>query len=362
MIRGPISYRTPSFSVQSRGPIHRWNHRPMSSIYQPIASHQRQIPMIGTQNKRVITLASRPTIPQTPTRNYHIDETFYAFMQHLPPVQGLSSLITYLNHTYLVPWWVLIISLGIALRVSLFPFAKYAMKNRRLQSHPIFKDMKAQIPLKAKTWRENLQLRKELADAMKENGWRWWKNFLPVFAAIPISSMAMCAIGMSLSYDPSMTTGGISWFQDLTATDPWWRLNWIMCLLSVTGWEVGIRRMQTDEYPGLWKIIRYGIPIFFFILIPLVSLLPQGMVLYWTTGSALTALVNLSAPLIRKIYLKFRKTPPQLPVPMSPELMAPDSPVASTPPPPPPTKAQPIILDANYKQVTPPPKKGRGGR
>ena len=83
------------------------------------------------------------------------------------------------------------------------------------------------------------------------------------------------------------------------------------------------------------------------------------MVLYWTTGSALTALVNLSAPFLRKIYAKFRKSPPQIPVPMSPEMIAPDVVEAPAPAP----KLKPIILDSNYKQVvTPPSKKKRGGQ
>jgi inner membrane protein COX18 len=91
-------------------------------------------------------------------------------------------------------------------------------------------------------------------------------------------------------FDPSLTTEGMLWFQDLTAADPMGMLSYIasgLMFINVYGTQNGVTNSETTKGS---KRLRRVLLLVSLLIGPMCAQLPAGLLLYWT-GSTTSAIV-----------------------------------------------------------------------
>lgn len=82
---------------------------------------------------------------------------------------------------------------------------------------------------------------------MKEKGVSPFKSLVPPLVQIPILMSFFFALRKMLTVPlPSMTTGGMLWFTDLSLCDPTYTLPLIACVSTLGAFEVSKRSSSSD--------------------------------------------------------------------------------------------------------------------
>jgi membrane protein insertase Oxa1/YidC/SpoIIIJ len=186
-----------------------------------------------------------------------------------------------------IPWWILISLSAVGMKLALYPVTKISAKNALISVRSPAANVLRRMFTETSDIDEKKKLRAAIQNTLKKEGYRLWKLLLPYLTAIPISISIAVTIRVLAATEPSFAVGGVSWFENLSISDPFWRLPWIMSLTTFFNWELTRRGI---EYKGLWKVWRYFVSAFYLMLTPLTGELPQVRLFHNSNNKTYTIL------------------------------------------------------------------------
>ena len=193
-------------------------------------------------------------------------------------------------HSLGAPWWLSIVLLTIGVRTLLFPLTVRQVKSmRRMQ------ELKPELDDLRKRHKDDPK--KHQAETMKLYGERNvnpLNGCLPALIQLPIFLVLYYTIKEFEALD-SFRTGGLFWFQDLTAADPYFILPVFYVATMMASQEVTIRRTDPQQ-----KALMRAMPLVFGLFLAF-SGFPSGLFVYWVTSNTITLCQNL---------ILYRNTPP----------------------------------------------------
>lgn len=200
-----------------------------------------------------------------------------------------STLLTF--HGWGAPWWLSIVMLTIAVRTLLFPLTVRQVKSMRKMQ-----ELKPELDKIRTKHKQNPKKQQE--EQMKlygERGINPLGGCLPLLVQLPIF-LALYYTVKEFEALESFRTGGLFWFQDLTAADPYFILPVFYVLTMAGSQELTIR----NTAPQQQKLMRF-LPLVFGIFLAL-SGFPAGLFVYWIASNLITFGQN---------YLIYRRAPRQ---------------------------------------------------
>lgn len=192
-------------------------------------------------------------------------------------------------HSLGAPWWLAVVMLTIVVRTLLFPLTIKQVKSmRRLQ------ELKPEMDRIRAEHKEDP--RKQQAEMMKLYGERKVNPLggcLPVFVQLPIFLVLYYTIKEFEALE-SFRTGGLFWFQDLTAADPYYILPVLYIVTMMAAQEISARHAAPEQR----QLMRL-LPLVFGVVLA-VGGFPAGLFVYWVASNVIS---------IGQNYLIYRNTP-----------------------------------------------------
>lgn len=160
-----------------------------------------------------------------------------------------------------MPWWAALGTMAIAWRAAIFlptiSATKHSTRAQLLHARPEF--IKAKNEFEEAAWRTKdrvvmMQARGRMQVMRKEAGANMMMPFVS-FLTIPFSyGMFRLFRAMAALPVPSLETGGLAWFTDLTIHDPYYILPMASIALTSLLFKVGIQIAKTPIELCLSKI------------------------------------------------------------------------------------------------------------
>eukprot|EP00794_Sanderia_malayensis_P018593 gene18593-20459_t len=227
---------------------------------------------------------------------------------HPTPVGIIQSLLEMLHVGVGLPWWAAIAGCTILFRTLILPLMiKGQINTARLNViKPELERLQAKMRELANSQNtmEKSMAAMELQKLFKDNNCHPVKGLIvplvqmPVFISFFIGLRKMANLPVE-----SMQTGGLLWFTDLTAFDPYYILPVVVSLSMLAtielGTEMGISSDQMQKTKNLMRFMSL-------IMIPLTAKFPAGVFVYWLTSNfySLGQISILQLPAVKK-YLNF---------------------------------------------------------
>ncbi|KAL9257615.1 ALBINO3-like protein [Drosera capensis] len=233
------------------------------------------------------------------------------FDESFLPVRGLVALLDGVRDLTGLPWWIIIASSTLALRVTMLPLIILQLHKLKVIGQ-LFPKLPPPFPppFSGKSIRDQFSLFRREKKAMGCPSFLWLGASLMVQA--PCFLLWLSTIRrMSLGHHPGFDNGGILWFLNLSDY-PHGILGPILPSLiaglhlftvqisfrsSAVGKGTGVIGLLAKVYKGYLNVL--SVPIFYSALF----VVPQGSLVYWVTNSSLTIVqqLALSHPAIREI-------------------------------------------------------------
>ena len=196
-------------------------------------------------------------------------------------------------HSLGAPWWLSIVLLTVGVRTLLFPLTVRQVKSMRAvqELHPALDEIRKRYVVDPKKQQEETW---KLYGEHKVNP---LNGCLPALVQLPIFLVLYYTI-QEFEGLQSFRTGGLFWFQDLTAADPYYVLPLIYVATMMAAQEVTIRRANSRQ-KGLMRAMPLILGLFLAF-----SGFPAGLFVYWITSNTITLCQNL---------ILYRNTPPSPP-------------------------------------------------
>ncbi len=196
-------------------------------------------------------------------------------------------------HSLGAPWWLSIVLLTIGVRTLLFPLTV-----RQVRSMRGLQQLKPELDEIRELHKGDPKKQQE--ETMKLYGER---KVSPLNGCLP--ALVQLPIFLALYYTikefeglESFRTGGLFWFQDLTAADPYFILPVFYVATMMAAQEVTLRRTNLQR-KGLMRTL----PLVFGLFLAFGGF-PSGLFVYWVTSNTITLCQNL---------ILYRNTPPKTP-------------------------------------------------
>lgn len=221
-----------------------------------------------------------------------------------------------------LPWWVTIIIVTCGIRLAIAPLLVNVQGNsiRLANIQPRMQEMMSDMEYAKATGNTHqmqaaaLRVRKLLSD----NNCSPFRSLLlpavqmPIFLSFYFALDRLCKAKL-----PALTTGGVAWFPDLTAADPYYVLpiaSSVMTLLVLeTGAEAGTTGMNQTPQARMVKNVLRGVTV---LAAWFVSSFPSALLLYWTTTNTFSFLQLL---VLRTRFMKrLLRLPEQIVQPVQP--------------------------------------------
>lgn len=184
-------------------------------------------------------------------------------------------------HSLGAPWWLSIVLLTVVVRTLLFPLTVHQVRNmRRLQElKPQMDDIRAEHKDDPKKQQEAMM------QLYAERGANPLGGCLPALVQMPVFLGLYYTIKGFESLR-SFTSGGLWWFADLTAPDPYFVLPVMFVLTMMAAQEVPLRQ-TTPQQRRFMRLL----PLFFGIFLALAGF-PSGLFVYWIASNAISLAQN----------------------------------------------------------------------
>ncbi|CAO3610151.1 unnamed protein product [Cunninghamella echinulata] len=220
------------------------------------------------------------------------------------PVGGLEAMLEYVHVIGGLPWWGSIALATVLVRTALLPLIiKLQRNNARLMNiNPevtrIMNNLKT-----AQAEGDAVAIGKytnEIRDLFTKNECHPTKSLgLPLIQMPVMISFFMALRAMAELPVPGLTNGGMGWFTDLTAQDPYYILPAVSALGMLAVLEAGTEAgAATPQTKGMKNFMR-GITV---LMVPFTAWMPSGVFVYWVTSNiySLAQVMALKNPGIRK--------------------------------------------------------------
>ncbi|KAF9676065.1 hypothetical protein SADUNF_Sadunf09G0099700 [Salix dunnii] len=224
------------------------------------------------------------------------------------PVDSMIWLLDSYHDLTGLPWWIIVASSTLAMRLTLFPLHVLQMHKIKKISQsfsklpPLFPP-----PLSGRSYIEQISLFRKERRAIGCPSFLWFLAFLSV--QIPCFLVWMTSIRrMCLDNHPGFDCGGTLWFQNLTELPHGFLgpiLPFLVAGLHGVNVHLSFDRSSVRNTGGLLGLLSdYYKKYLNFMMLPLFFIgycIPQGSLVYWVTNSSLTAIqqVSLKLPVVR---------------------------------------------------------------
>jgi YidC/Oxa1 family membrane protein insertase len=209
------------------------------------------------------------------------------------PLFSLLGGMLFTFHGWGAPWWLAIAMLTVVVRAVLFPLTFRQVKSmRRMQ------ELKPEIDEIRRRHKDDPQRQQQ--EMMKLYGERDINPLggcLPALVQLPIFLVLYYTI-KEFEHLESFRTGGLLWFHDLTAYDPYFALPVFYVLTLMAAQEITIRNTNPQQ-----RQLMRVLPVVFGVVL---ARFPAGLFVYYITSNLISVLQNL---------LIYRLHPPAAPEP-----------------------------------------------
>lgn len=183
-------------------------------------------------------------------------------------------------HAQGLPWWLSIALLTVIVRTLLFPLTLKQVKSMRAMQ-----DLKPEMDKLRAKYRDNRQKQQEeLMKLYQERQVNPLGGCLPLLVQMPIFITMFYVIrGFGVEH-PDFVEGGILWFQDLTARDPYYILPVLSAVTMLAASEITAKNLEPQQ-----RWMMRILPVVFTVF--LLSF-PAGLFMYWITSNLVTLVQN----------------------------------------------------------------------
>ncbi|PRQ41569.1 putative membrane insertase OXA1/ALB3/YidC, tetratricopeptide-like helical domain-containing protein [Rosa chinensis] len=221
--------------------------------------------------------------------------------ESLLPVQGLISVLDHFHELTGLPWWIVIASSTVAMRVALLPLLIVQLKKLK-RIGELSPKLPPPLPpmFSGKSYTDHISVfRKE----RREIGCPSFLWFLAYFSVqIPCFFLWLTTIRrMSLDNHPGFDCGGTLWFQNLSelphgVSGPIFPL--LIAGLHYANVQISFKASSLKTMKGVFgTLAKYYKYYLNFITLPLFFIgynIPQGSLVYWVTNSSISVIQQLA--------------------------------------------------------------------
>ncbi|KAM0786262.1 hypothetical protein ACM66B_007061 [Microbotryomycetes sp. NB124-2] len=254
------------------------------------------------------------TLPGTDIFSGTLDLTSLAGSWGLHPIMRLQSMFLKFHESFPIlspggmPWYILIPTVTLALRVVLFYFQVRAQANaaRMAKIQPqMLAGMEKVKAAKARQDPAGAQAAQmEVAQLMQTNKVNPIKNLVfPLAQASVFMCMFFAIRGLTNADIPSLMNEGVAWVQDLTKPDPYWALPLASTALTLATLEFGVdstTQVQTTTTKNMKLFFR----VMLVVALPFIAYFPAALLLYWVSNNTISLLQSLflKQPVVRSFF------------------------------------------------------------
>ncbi|SCV73114.1 BQ2448_7039 [Microbotryum intermedium] len=217
------------------------------------------------------------------------------------PIQRLQSMFLHLHESFPLiapttglPWYILIPTVTIGLRMLLFWFQVRANANAArlaIIQPDMLAGMEKVKQAKARNDMTGVQAAQmETAALMKKHKVNPIKNLVfPLAQGTVFMVMFFALKGLADAGLPSMAQEGFGWVQDLTQRDPTWALPIASSALTLATLELGVDKTTTVQTTTT-KNMKMAFRFLLVISIPFIAYFPAALLLFWCTNNSISLL------------------------------------------------------------------------
>ena len=179
-------------------------------------------------------------------------------------------------HEQGAPWWLSIAILTIIVRTVLFP-----LTIRQVKSMRAMQDLKPDMDRIRAQYKDNRQRQQEeIMKLYQERQVNPFGSCFPLLIQMPIFIAMFYVIRSFGDTHPSFTSGGILWFQDLSAYDPFYILPVLSAVTMLAASEITSKHIDPQQ-----RWIMRILPVVFTVFL---LTFPAGLFMYWITSNLVT--------------------------------------------------------------------------
>ncbi|XP_074311367.1 ALBINO3-like protein 2, chloroplastic [Silene latifolia] len=224
------------------------------------------------------------------------------------PIRAVVSLLDGFHEFTDLPWWIVIASSTVALRVTLLPLIILQLKKLQ-QIGELIPKLPPPLPppFSGKSYRDQLSVFRRERKALGCPSFLWFIASHTV--QIPCFILWMVSIRrMSLDEFPGFDTGGILWFQDLTVSSTGFLGSVFPLLIAglhLSNVQFAFRGSSANKGGGVLQLLgewyRKYLQLLTLPILLATFHVPQGSLVYWVTNSLVTLVQHacLRDPAIR---------------------------------------------------------------
>ncbi len=204
-----------------------------------------------------------------------------------PIVAVLGQVLLYFHEGIGAPWWLSIAMLTVVVRTLLFPLTVKQVRSMRAMQ-----DLRPEMERIRAQYRDNRpKQQEEMMKLYQERSVNPLGGCLPILVQMPIFIGIFYVIrqfggipNFKEAQYPSFQEGGILWFQDLSAADPYFILPVVSALTMLAATEITSKNVDPQQR-WLMRLLPIGITVFLWSF-------PAGLFVYWITSNLVTLAQN----------------------------------------------------------------------
>jgi YidC/Oxa1 family membrane protein insertase len=178
------------------------------------------------------------------------------------------------------PWWLSIAILTVIVRSLLFPLTVRQVKSMRAMQ-----DLKPEMDKIRAKYKDNRQKQQEeIMKLYQDRKVNPFGSCFPLLVQMPIFITMFYVIRNFGSTHPSFTSGGILWFQDLSAHDPYYVLPVLSALTMLAASEITAKSVDPQQR-WMMRILPVAFTVFLLNF-------PAGLFMYWIPSNLVTLVQN----------------------------------------------------------------------
>lgn len=196
------------------------------------------------------------------------------------PLTGALGWALEYIHAQGAPWWLSIAILTVIVRTVLFP-----LTIRQVKSMRAMQDLKPDMDRIRAQYKDNRQRQQEeIMKLYQERQVNPFGSCFPLLVQMPIFIGMFYVIRSFGDTHPSFTSGGILWFEDLSAYDPFYILPVLSAVTMLAASEITSKHIDPQQ-----RWIMRTLPVVFTIFL---LTFPAGLFMYWITSNLVTLVQN----------------------------------------------------------------------
>ncbi|MDP8974455.1 MAG: YidC/Oxa1 family membrane protein insertase [Actinomycetota bacterium] len=196
------------------------------------------------------------------------------------PLTGALGWALEYVHAQGAPWWLSIAIITVVVRTILFPLTVRQVKSMRAMQ-----DLKPDMDKIRAQYKDNRQRQQEeIMKLYQERQVNPFGSCFPLLVQMPIFIGMFYVIRSFGDTHPSFTSGGILWFEDLSAYDPFYILPVLSAVTMLAASEITSKHIDPQQ-----RWIMRTLPVVFTIFL---LTFPAGLFMYWITSNLVTLVQN----------------------------------------------------------------------